>query len=470
MIKMMHIISMFLKSIRIGIFRRIFILLPFIFSFSSSFSQPVTISGTVRDELTRKPVRDVNVKVYGKVQGTATDKAGTFTLKLAKVPATLVLSCIGYEDAYFDIMKPSPVPFEFLLRPKSYMLQEVDISTKKYSFLFKDKAYSVFDYDLMGDNVLLLIFRTVLRKSELVLLNRSGDTVAISPLPELPPSSLYRDFLDNVHYLSGPGNAYQCFLDTASRRIDFIHQTKTDSLLKMVKPYLFKMSDRLYFQESYAGGFGTAIGYNAKGVSKQYIRKYVNEKKIAESRDDQRFYAMWNDFISMSRNLSMDNIERDSRFYNGDEARANRMEFYNIIYPVVKTGEDSILVFNFSDDRMEFMDKNGQVSHTVEVNFHKEPGSSRNSMLSATPVREGWRWGSKILADGFTREVYAMFLKAGMVELRRVDLETGKLGKETVLPYIFPEKIEIYKGDAFFLVKGDELAGNWRLVKCRLDR
>lgn len=48
------------------------------------------------------------------------------------------------------------------------------------------------------------------------------------------------------------------------------------------------------------------------------------------------------------------------------------------------------------------------------------------------------------------------------------DLETGKLHAGTVLPFPFPEKIQIYKGEAYFLVKTDGLNDKWKLVKCRI--
>ena len=70
------------------------------------------------------------------------------------------------------------------MRPRVYSLGEVDISAKRYRFVFKDMDYSVLDYEIMDDNILLLIFRYQLRRSELILLSLSGDTVSVVPIPE----------------------------------------------------------------------------------------------------------------------------------------------------------------------------------------------------------------------------------------------------------------------------------------------
>ena len=56
-----------------------------------------------------------------------------------------------------------------------------------------------------------------------------------------------------------------------------------------------------------------------------------------------------------------------------------------------------------------------------------------------------------------------------MVRIRKIDMETGNLTKSYDLPFPFPEKIEIYKGDAYFLNKdaGGEFE-KWKLIKVKL--
>jgi hypothetical protein len=241
------------KSTSLTIF---FLFLPFVL-----LSQTLLFKGIVKDEQTLKPIPDINIKVFGTTQGTATNSTGRFSLRLDKIPAILIFSSVGYENEFYKVTEIPKTPVEFLLRSKSYTLKEVNVTSEKYSFLFKDKDYSVLDYELMDNNVLLLIFRTLLKQSQLVLLNRNGDTLAVSQLPEVPPSRLFKDFLSNIHYFSKSDHAYQCFYNRDSKNIDFLYRTTVDSIQTLIKPYLFSMSDRLYFQENIANGFGTAIGF-----------------------------------------------------------------------------------------------------------------------------------------------------------------------------------------------------------------
>jgi hypothetical protein len=439
-----------------------------------SFSQTVNLRGIVKDENTLKPIREVNIKVYTTNQGTYTDGKGTFSLTLKKTPAMLVISCVGYENSSFNIKGDSKDPVEILLTPKSYTLQEFDVTSKNYSYLFKDKDYSVLDYELMNDHVLLLIFRNQIKRSELVLLTNNGDTLAISKLPEGPPASLYKDFLLNVHYFSKEQYSYQCFYNKTQHQMEFGNRIRVDSLLNLFAPFLFKMSDRLYLQEKRAYGLGTAIGYYATSTGKKYIRQYFNEKKLAESIDDQKFYASWNSLVGeplYDAEVSASTFAARpplSIYYDRNEAGAHQFEFYNMIYPVVKTGEDSMAFFNFSDDVIELMDKNGQTIGSVPITFQKgvDPNSSISTEIKLSEA--DWRWGSNILVDEYSHFVYTTFLKNGMVKIRKINLNNGNLSKGAILPYPFPEKIEIYKGEAYFLIKRDGINDNWKLVKCRL--
>lgn len=452
----------------------------FVLVHSIAFSQTVLFKGIIRDEQSLMPVRDVNVKVSGTTRGTSTDHTGSFSLGLNKIPATLVISCVGYETAMYQIDGHHPSPVSFLLRPRSYALREVDILSKQYSFLFKNRDYSVLDYELTGDHILLLIFRYQLKRSELVLLGRSGDTLAISPLPEVPPASLFRDFLGNAHYFSKAKASYQCFYNEDAHRIEFSYKTSVDSLKSLVSPYLFKMTDRLYFQEKLAAGFGTAIGFIKQGTGKHYIRRFFNQDKVSEYRDDNTFYQKWNSIVPYQQYftepseydepLAFDFTRADSSniFYEKNEARAHKIEYYNMIYPVVKTGDETIAFFNFANDIIELMNENGKLIRTVPITFHKEYFATTGPVAPVVLSNPGWRWVSSILVDAYSRDVYTTFHRNGMVKATKIDLETGNLGPGTILPFPFPEKIEIYRGDAYFLVKSDGTGNKWKLVKCKL--
>ncbi len=454
------------------------LILVFITAHQICLAQTIQIKGTVRNELTSMPVSEANIRVYGTTLGTSTDKGGNFTLVLARLPVTIVISSIGYDRAVYDILEQSDAPLRILMRPVTYDLREVEISPVSHSAVFEDKTYSVLDYELMGDNVVLLVFRNVAQRAGIVLLSRAGDTLAISDLPDLPPELLCHDFLSNVHYYAKSGKAYQCYYNPESHRLDFLHPISIDSLEKYVMPYLFRISGRLYFQEKVLNGFGTSIAYYSRDGGKRNIKNCMNEKKISEFIDDQEFYFKWNGAIG-SNSFPSDDIESEERFnfsisqgegggYGKNEARAHQFEFYNMIYPLFKLNEDTLAFFNFGNDLLEMLNPDGKVIATAPIRFHK--GSTGISMpaMNDHDENEGWRWGTKIMADEATHALYAVFLRSGRVMIRKIDPATGNLGVKTIIPLPFPEKIKLYKGEAFFLCKESGSSENWKLLKCSI--
>ncbi len=63
----------------------------------SAFAQSVTITGTVRNSITKDPVPSVSVVVKGSSTGTFTNENGEFKISVEKLPVQLFFSSIGYE-------------------------------------------------------------------------------------------------------------------------------------------------------------------------------------------------------------------------------------------------------------------------------------------------------------------------------------------------------------------------------------
>lgn len=442
----------------------------------TSYSQGIVFKGLVKDEQSLKPIPEVNIRINGTTLGTATDHNGWFSVRIDTLPATLTFSCIGYQDERYDVSVSPGKRVEFLMRPKSYSLKEVNVTSTNYSFLFKNQDYSVLDYELMDDKVLLLVFRTLLKKSELILLNQVGDTVAVSSLPDIPPLRLYKDFLLNIHYFARSDYAYQVFFNKRYETLDVLYKTPVDSLEKIVSPFIFRISDRLYFQDSQSNGLGTTIGFYQKGTGKKIIRQYFNEKKANAIADDQVFYGKWNGLIAsqippgdeegLLSAAKFAQSPKLGQYMNKFDTRAYKFEFYNMIYPVIRISDSLIAFFNFGDDRLELLDKDGKTIKSIPINFHKDDHSKSDATGAINLSESGWRWGRMILTDQNNQNVYTTYHKNGMIRINRIDLTTGRLQKGTLIPLPFPEKMELYDGQAYFLNRGKD--ENWKLVKCQL--
>ncbi len=95
----------------------------------ATFAQ-TSVSGTVKNNTTGEVVPAVSVTVKGTTQGTFTDQDGNFTLKVAKLPVTLVFTSVGY-DSYETTVSNAAASVEVSFKPNPLMGQEVVVSANR---------------------------------------------------------------------------------------------------------------------------------------------------------------------------------------------------------------------------------------------------------------------------------------------------------------------------------------------------
>jgi len=74
----------------------------------TSFAQQVEIKGTILDEGSKASVIGATIKLKGQQGGTITDVKGDFSLKVRKLPVTLLVSAIGYKYQEIDVYEAEP--------------------------------------------------------------------------------------------------------------------------------------------------------------------------------------------------------------------------------------------------------------------------------------------------------------------------------------------------------------------------
>ena len=90
----------------------------------------VTISGNVRNSSSTESVPAVSVTVKGGKQGTFTDDKGNFSLTVAKLPATLVFSSVGFAPKEIEITSASQT-LSVDLVPTSQLGDEVVVAATR---------------------------------------------------------------------------------------------------------------------------------------------------------------------------------------------------------------------------------------------------------------------------------------------------------------------------------------------------
>jgi len=94
-----------------------------------AFAQNVTLTGSIKNSSTKETLPAVSVLVKGTNQGTYTDSKGDFKLTVAKLPVTLVISSVGFEDKEISVTDASAIDVE--LNVATTLGQEVVVAATR---------------------------------------------------------------------------------------------------------------------------------------------------------------------------------------------------------------------------------------------------------------------------------------------------------------------------------------------------
>lgn len=130
--------------------KSLLLLLVFLITVISAFSQQRTITGTVSSDEDGLPLPGVTVLIKGTVTGTATDIDGKFTLPAVAPDAILVFSFIGFETIEEAVGDRTMVNVK--LFPKLAEIQEVVVTALGITRQKREIGYST---EQIGDDVLL---------------------------------------------------------------------------------------------------------------------------------------------------------------------------------------------------------------------------------------------------------------------------------------------------------------------------
>jgi outer membrane receptor protein involved in Fe transport len=100
-----------------------------------------TITGTVKAKTGNETLSAVSVTIKGTSRGTFTDDRGAFKLTVEKLPVTLVISSVGYEDQ--EVTVNSAASIEVLLLNKAALGQEVVVSATRTNTKILESPVSI---------------------------------------------------------------------------------------------------------------------------------------------------------------------------------------------------------------------------------------------------------------------------------------------------------------------------------------
>lgn len=375
----------------------------------------VRLIGSVRDSATSKVIENVHLLLPDK-QGCVSNDHGLFFLKVKSLPIKVKLTHIGYHDKTVIVKHKNDLS-EVFLQSKNYQLKPVTISEEVPVNIIKNSKLYVTDYDFKGDSIVLLAFKN--RKNnqkQIVLLSDQGDTLKSRNLKKM--DALYRDCFNNHHLLTEEF-AYQ--LHIHDENIDFIHPTKRDSLVKTFNTIVEKIGPYYYLKlAEYSNQVVKFYIFNSLDSSLTLWRTIADEGGLERLGDKNRLQS--------------------SKGYTATDARFEEMAFYAPKFvPLVKRN-DSLLLFNHVESRIEVYNKFGEEIGTVEISYHLDK-----------------KWKEELFVDDINGKLYTLYKRGGVSYLKQINALTGEIAKTVKIPeFLHVEKIKVHNDKLYFLFQDSQ--------------
>ncbi|HNW76387.1 MAG TPA: carboxypeptidase-like regulatory domain-containing protein [Bacteroidales bacterium] len=404
--------------------RRMMIIVIFFLCVSGAFAQEGYhyFYGTITDQSTQKPVVGVNISFKGSKTGCVTDRQGNFSFFIDTIPVYMVVSHLGYETKKIWLDGTFP-KIMIRLTPASIELNEVEIVAKAGPVAFyQDELYSVLDYQLDFPRIYILVYRFGSAESEIICKRMDGEDIGSSGRLLFKPDSLFTDCLGNVHVM-GHDSCYQMYVDSTG--VHLMYSVGIERFRSILKDCIASTETKLFFKKVTENGFGVDFYRVDRETSvKEKVTTVVDEatlRRLKQNEDD--YYRV------MSNEIPEGNEEmREWSFAKKIMYRPRTASMYRI-------GKD-ICVFNTADMTIEFYTVDGDFTGKVKMECVK-PGEGR--------------WTKEFFIDEVRQRAYTSFIRGGTVTMFRVDLGTGELVSSSVLKHIFPQRIKVSDGKAYYL-------------------
>jgi CarboxypepD_reg-like domain len=407
------------------------------------------IKGIVLDADTGLPLDRVNILLVGNEnQGTSSDSLGRFSIKVFEIPASLKFSFVGYDEKVIEITDFKSKPLTIRLKPISIPLPEISVSaTRKIDTVFQEPL-NVVDYAFKENFIILLVYKNVFEKYQLVSLDQNEKILSTFPLTEYRPGSLFTSCTENI-YLTTDIGIYEISVDNKS--ISLSKGVDLDYYENIVVPCKLATDDFIYFSKYYFQGqaqqyFGFSKKNKDQKIDFPIIQNEHNIDLLIEETGTRfpRSGDVWQQNVSWR----LTSLREASYGLNG----MLKIFFPKIYSPMVRY--DSLLcIFNHQESEMQFFREDGTKVSSIPIQYHRLK-----------------KWNKTLIFDTKMESVYTFFDTKWGQQICPIDMKTGRLGDAIPIDRDFIEKLKIHDGYLYFLHRNPYQGSRQRMLqKIRID-
>ncbi len=405
-------------------------------------SQGIRIKGIVLDDSTGSPVPGATIRIAGSKVATQTGSEGVFVLEAISFPLFLQVSHLSYQKLSQTVHGVSH-HLEIRLRPSLLTLPDVEITGRlQVERVHHDRTMYMYDYEFIENYIILIANDPELRRPELVLLD-DRDSISGSAFCSSAPGWFERDCRGNLYAIS---EREAMAISLSGNEIHF-HAIPLKDYLERIRPCIACL-DGIVFTETWHNNQYKEFYYRLPGKSES------NSLHIVANRE--RLAQMAEEGFPMNGPAGPAEILRSP----ASDSPALMFElfflqqtFFAPVFSPLFIKEKKAIIFDHANGEISSFEFPLHVTSRIKTDYHKQKS-----------------WQETIIKDDIADEFYTAFGKNGITTLKRIDLMTGGLTGEWVIPKSFISKIRIHGGVAYFMYKDKIYDDVNRLYRMRLDQ
>jgi hypothetical protein len=406
----------------------------------ASFSQ--NIVRVIVDSRTRFPIDYVAVNSDDKKINLLSTKDGKVMLVKDSKVKSYTFYKMGYEPLSLtvdEIVKKDSI----FMKEKFVNLIEISVTSHKLDTVFKNKRCYVNDYlALPNDNFLLITSILNVKGFELAYYNREKGIMQRKKFRNEDGESLFVDCFKNVHLLTNDFSR-QIFFDSDSS-FDFLPKyarMKFDSTLAKT---VLNLDSAVIIKTS-----RPPMEVQGEYFNTQMNSPFLTYIKISKGKRSRFYTAVYNKSIrEMYKSEIPDEAMTQARMKEAsvrgesDQAIESKRDLFFTriaapIYAPIYLKNDTVIIFNFQENIIVHLSKNGKVLKEVPID-HK----------SWSTLHE-----FEVICDYPRQKFYIRSREFDGSALNRINVYTGEISKKIKLEKPFVHNIQVYNDRIFYLVK-----------------
>ncbi len=392
-----------------------------------------TIEGIIVDAKTNSPLEKVNIFNQTSSLGDFSNIDGTFQIEIKEYPSVIIFSYVGYENFLLRLDQKPTEPILINLQPSSFGLPEIEITAQPKIEKLTNKSFTVKDFILLENQILILTYANVFSGNKLILQNWQGELLDEFPLKKVKVSNLHQGCLGSIHLL-GKNHGYE--MSVIENKILLLAKYPKKQFHKLIEPCVESSEDFIYRQKH--TGRDQILTYQVVSKKEKNILntlRVIDELNLRRSKDDH----------TLQRQMGIP-------LTWGQVQAWNSLMYKPLYSPLVNMGEE-LCLFNHTAGYLEFVNFEGKNKRYTPITYH-----------------ENKKWHKQILFDKKNNKVYTAFNTKTGKTIHRINLIKGTTQPVLFLDCTFVEKMEIEDGYLFYLESGRENADRNRILqKVKLD-